>query len=221
MAPERQRIVYRGREIKDCTLEQAGVVDNSSFVVVERRAHVGTSRPAIESSPAKELIHEMTTKLAEQKGNLLSRSNSTAAVGQDRSARSALASISDIQQLLNAITTDVDHNITDNPLWRDSGLAGERGEDGEEVIGLVELVNKCAQSSRHTSPRHTPPLRTDAREARGDGSRPCVDGNRQCVDGNRPCVDGNRSCVDGNRQCVDGNRQSISRSDEMSSWKHK
>lgn len=134
LAPERQRIVYRGREIKDCTLEQAGVVDNSSFVVVERRAHVGTSRPAIESSPAKELIHEMTTKLAEQKGNLLSRSNSTAAVGQDRSARSALASISDIQQLLNAITTDVDHNITDNPLWRDSGLAGERGEDGEGTV---------------------------------------------------------------------------------------
>lgn len=44
-------------------------------------------------------------------------------------------------------------------------LAPVFGEDGEEVIGLVELVNKCAQSSRHTSPRHTPPLRTDASES--------------------------------------------------------
>ena len=147
-SPERQRVVYKGKEIKDCTLEQAGVSDGSSFVVVEKRDLVSRSRFVVEKSPSKELIHEMTSKLAAQKGNLASRSSRPEVSASPE--RSALASINDIQQLLNAITT-ADHNITDNPLWGDSvlGSAGERGEsegtggeDGDEEGDSVSMEER-------------------------------------------------------------------------------
>lgn len=128
--PEKQRIVYKGREINDCTLEQAGVIDGSSFVVVEKRNLADATRPAIEKSPSKEVIQSVTRKVAEERGNLISRSSSETGSGQDRST---LASINDIQQLLNTITTNVGHPITGNPLWLNSdlGSSGEQTEGGD------------------------------------------------------------------------------------------
>ncbi|QDZ21219.1 hypothetical protein HOP50_05g37470 [Chloropicon primus] len=139
--PEKQRVVYQGKEIRDCTLEQAGISDGCSVVVVERRDLVTRCSPVVDKSPAKEWIQEMTTKLAEQKGNIVSRSGVMGTGGHDRSTA---ASINDIQQLLNAITTDTDRtdgSIRSNALRHDPitlwGLgSGERGESegstGEE-----------------------------------------------------------------------------------------
>ena len=145
--PEKQRVVFKGREINDCTLKDAGIKDGSSFVVVKKRTLVDESnpKPVIEKSPSKELIDSTTRKLAEQKGNLVNRSSSGGAGGQDRSA---LASINDIQQLLNAITTNVSHPITGNPLWLNSDLGssggqsdvgtGEGDEDADDSISIEE-----------------------------------------------------------------------------------
>lgn len=141
-SPERQRVVYKGREIKSCTLEEAGVSDGSSFVVVERRDLVRTSRPDLEGGPSKETIDENTTRLAEEKGNV-TRSSGRGGGGFDRSA---LTSINDIQQLLNAITTE-DGGLGDDPLWDDPRLGnlvgdraesdGDAGEDDEEADALL------------------------------------------------------------------------------------
>jgi hypothetical protein len=126
-------VVYKGKEIRsDCTLKEAGMIDGSSFAVVEKRTNLlRNSKPVIEKSPSEELIQSTTRKLAEQKGMLLSSDStgSDVASGQDRSA---LASMNDIQQLLNAITTNVSHPITGNPLWLNSdlGSVGDMSESG-------------------------------------------------------------------------------------------
>jgi len=138
--PQNQRLVFRGRELKCGTLGDAGIVDESTVVVVARRDISRYEKPAIDFNerPSMALISSMTNKLAARKGKPPGQSHLGAnpesrGAGADGSPHrlnssgggvsASMASISDIQQLLNAMST-----VTYPPTGGSDGFAADAME---------------------------------------------------------------------------------------------
>lgn len=158
--PEKQRVVFKGREIKSCTLREAGLTNESTVVVVERRVVDSGARAIHEKSPSKEYIEDMIRRLAASKGTGLDGGAAPAPSGRDRAG---FASINDIQQLLNAITNVGHYTASRNSMWLNANLGASSGD----VAGGSGADSRTEDDDVDSLSREDSEAASDANEGEG------------------------------------------------------